>query len=200
MWRTRRPRRIASASYPRSPNTQSGRWRGRPRSLCKDGMASTSARACCESLRLAPVSCITSGIPFPSQSKWRLLPSLARSVGLGPVCGPQKLPVPSCRPPLPATNQSARSVPASLAKRSGSVARCPPLASHVTAASKSCQNRSPAPVAASPREFRYAGRTESQLDRHDLASEVCLPWVYAVSEAAAVESDSTKHREAKGFS
>jgi hypothetical protein len=38
------------------PNSQSGRWRGRPRSPCKLGIASTSARACCESLRLAPVS------------------------------------------------------------------------------------------------------------------------------------------------
>jgi hypothetical protein len=69
------------------------------------GMASTRAGACFESLRLAPVSCMTSGIPFPSQSKWRLLPSLARSVGFGPVCGPQKRPVPSCRPLLPATIQ-----------------------------------------------------------------------------------------------
>jgi len=35
------------------PNTRSGRWRGRPRPPCRGGMASTSARACCESLRLA---------------------------------------------------------------------------------------------------------------------------------------------------
>jgi hypothetical protein len=36
-----------------------------------------------------------------------------------------------------------RPTPASPAKRSGSVARCLPLASPVTAASRSCQNRSP---------------------------------------------------------
>jgi hypothetical protein len=41
MCRARRPRRIALASYARSPTTQSGRLRGRPRS-CKSGIASTS--------------------------------------------------------------------------------------------------------------------------------------------------------------
>ena len=38
-----------------SPNTQSGRCRGRPRFPCKLGTASTSASACWESLRFAPV-------------------------------------------------------------------------------------------------------------------------------------------------
>ena len=47
-----------------------------------------------------------------------------RSVGFGPVCRPQKLPGSNCRPRRPATNQSPRSVPASPATRSGSVARC----------------------------------------------------------------------------
>lgn len=45
----------ASASYPRSPKTQSGRQRGRPRIPCNGGIASTSERVCRESLRLAPV-------------------------------------------------------------------------------------------------------------------------------------------------
>ena len=44
------------------PNTQSGRWRGRPSTPCTGGMASTSARACCESLQLAPVSWIATRI------------------------------------------------------------------------------------------------------------------------------------------
>jgi hypothetical protein len=181
-------------------HTQSGRWRGRPRCPCNLGMASTSARACCESLRLAPVSWMARGTPRPSQTRWRLLPSLARSVGFGPVCSPQKLPGPSCRLQLPGTKQSVRSVPASLAKRSVSVARCPPVANHATAASRSCPNHTRFLAPAFPREFRYARRTESQLDRRGLVSGACLPWVHAMWAAAAVESDSTKHQEAKGCS
>jgi hypothetical protein len=102
---------------------------------------------------------------------------------------------------LPSTTARDQSIfpsaPASPARRSGSVARCPPLASHVTAASRSCPNRNPVPVAASPREFRYAEQTEFPLNKHGLVSGVCLCWVCAVRAAAAVESDSTKHREAK---
>jgi hypothetical protein len=137
------------------------------------------------------------GTPRPSQIRWRLLPSLARSVGFGPVCGPQKLPGSNCRPRRPATNQSSRSAPASPTRRSGSVARCPRLASHVTAASTSCPNRSPVRVAASPTVCHCVRRTESQLDKHDQAIEVGLRWVCAVRAAAVVESDSTKHRKAK---
>jgi len=140
------------------------------------------------------------GTPRPSQIRWRLLPSLARSVGFGPVCSPQKPPGSNCRPRRPVTNQSLPNAPASRAKRSGSVARCPPLASRVSAASRSCPNRSSVPAAASPRVFRCGARIESRSSKPDPASEVCLPWVYAVRAAAAVESDSIKHREAKEYS
>jgi len=77
--------RMAAVSYPRSPTTQAGRWRGRPRSPCNGGIASTRAKASCESFRLAPVRRTASGTPYPSQIRCRLLPRLARSVGLGPV-------------------------------------------------------------------------------------------------------------------
>jgi len=137
------------------------------------------------------------GTPRPSQIRWRLLPSLARSVGLGPVCGPQKLPAPSCRLLLPATNQSVRSAPTSPAKRSGSVARYPPLASRATAASRSCQNHNPVPAAASPRESRCAGQTEYRRDTHDPATVVCRPSVCVAETVASVESNSITHREAK---
>jgi hypothetical protein len=93
--------------------------RGRPRSPCKDGMASTNARACCESLRFAPVSWTARGSPRPSQTRWRLLPSLARSVGLGPVCAPQKQPEQSCRPRLLSTHQFVHTERANPAGRSG---------------------------------------------------------------------------------
>ena len=154
---------------------QSGRWRGRPLSPCKSGMASTSESACCESFRLAPVSWMARGTPRPSQIRWRLLPSLARSVGFGPVCSPQKLPGSNYRPRRPATNQSPRSAPASPAKRSGSVARCLPLASHVTAASRSCLNHSQVPVATSPTVCRCGARTECPTDKRGLVSGVCHP-------------------------
>jgi hypothetical protein len=68
--------------------TQSGRCRGRPRSRCSGGIASTNARASCESFRFAPVRRTASGTPRPSQIRWRLLPRLARSVGFGPVWSP----------------------------------------------------------------------------------------------------------------
>jgi hypothetical protein len=48
------------------------------------GIASTNARASCESFRFAPVRRTASGTPRPSQIRWRLLPRLARSVGFGP--------------------------------------------------------------------------------------------------------------------
>ena len=48
-----------------------------------------------------------SGIPLPSQIRCRLLPSLARSVELGPVSCPQKPLLSSCHPPPQVTNQSA---------------------------------------------------------------------------------------------
>jgi len=60
----------------------------RPRRPCRRGIASTRARASCESFRSAPVRRIASGTPRASQIKCRLLPRLARSVGFGPVCVP----------------------------------------------------------------------------------------------------------------
>ena len=47
----------------RSPSTQSGRQRGLPRGPCKGGMESIKAKASWESLRLAPVNRMASGIP-----------------------------------------------------------------------------------------------------------------------------------------
>ncbi|MDQ1390131.1 MAG: hypothetical protein QOF56_3585, partial [Acidobacteriaceae bacterium] len=58
-------------------------------------MASSSGNAWVESWQFAPVSSIATGMPRPSQIKWRLLPRLARSVGFAPVCGPQKLLAPN---------------------------------------------------------------------------------------------------------
>jgi len=48
-------------------STHSGRHRGRPRSPCSGGIASTSGNASFESCRLAPVKRTASGTPRPSQ-------------------------------------------------------------------------------------------------------------------------------------
>ena len=81
-------RDLADAAQQGPPTTQAGRQHRRPRWPCKDGIASTRARASCESFRLAPVRRTASGTPCPSQIRCRLLPLLARSVGFGPVCVP----------------------------------------------------------------------------------------------------------------
>jgi hypothetical protein len=47
------------------------------------------------------------------------------------------------------------------------------------------------------RYSRCGARSEFPSDNRDPASEVCLPWVCALRVAVAVESDATKHREAK---
>jgi len=158
-------------------------------------MASKSASACCESLRLAPVSCITSGIPFPSQIKWRLLPGFARSVGLGPVCCPQKQLARNYHPQRLVTTQSARNVPANPATRNEAFAKCQAAANHAAVANSSFLSRSPSPAAASPRESHCALQTEYRRDTHGLVGEVCHPWGEVMWTAALAESDSTKHRK-----
>ncbi len=71
-------------------------------------MASTSESACCESLRLAPFK-LNGQRDSASVADQMALTAQFCPVGWIVACLlPQKLPVPSCRPPLPATNQSAR--------------------------------------------------------------------------------------------
>jgi hypothetical protein len=77
-------RRVRAAATEQTDRTA----RGRPRSPCRGGIASTSAKTPCESFRLAPVRRAASGTPCPSQIRCRLLPRLARSVGFGPVSVP----------------------------------------------------------------------------------------------------------------
>ena len=82
-----------------------------------------------------------------------------RSVGRIRAClKPPKTARTELRPRRPVTNRSARSAPASLARRSGSIARCPPLASRATFASNSFQTHSPSLAAASPKESHCFGK------------------------------------------
>ena len=104
MWRARRPWRIVSASYPRSPNTQSGRWRGRPRSPCRGGMASTSARACCEPFRLAAVSWMRNTLTVANQM------TLAAKLGSIGGVGTRLKPPKTARTELPSTTARDQSI------------------------------------------------------------------------------------------
>lgn len=54
------------------------------------GMLSTVSRTILKSFRLAPSTARPIGMPFASVSRLRLVPSFARSVGLGPVFFPSK--------------------------------------------------------------------------------------------------------------
>src|SRR5512133_1334576 len=54
------------------------------------GMLSRVSRAILKSLRLAPSTARPTGMPDASVSRLRLVPFLARSVGLGPVFFPSK--------------------------------------------------------------------------------------------------------------
>jgi len=167
----------------------------RMRSPCKGWIASTSASACCESLRFAPVRWMASGIPRPSQTRWRLLPSFARSVGLGPVWPPQKPHESNNCPVQLVTNRSDRSGRASPAKRSGSIARCLPLASRADAANRSCQSRSPTLSVTSAKESRFEARTECPSDKPGPIGVVCHRWVCTVASEEAVRSDPIRQRE-----
>lgn len=71
-----------------SPSRDSGRrrrWPGRP---ATGGMPPTRARVWVTSLTFAAVVMTFSGVPRPSQTRWRLLPVFRRSTGDGPVSGP----------------------------------------------------------------------------------------------------------------
>jgi hypothetical protein len=81
----------AAASYPLSPCSLAGRFRGRPglpRGPMMGGIASTNGSSWVESCALAVESRTASGMPFRSTTTWYLVPAFPRSVGFGPVCSP----------------------------------------------------------------------------------------------------------------
>jgi hypothetical protein len=131
---------------------------GRPRSPCRGGIASTRAKASCESLRLAPVRRPPAG-------------RLAHHK-LGAVCSrashgrsdsgrsaSRRTPrVPNNCPRSRATNRCCRRARANSAARSASSPRRLVPASHASVASTSCLIRSPIPAATSATESRCAAR------------------------------------------
>src|SRR5687767_14463546 len=110
---------------------------GLPRGPCTAGIDSSSAGSCVSSLTLAAVVRTTSGTPSASVSRWRLQPFFARSVGLGPVCGPPlKRGRTGCRPrrapgprrrPCPGGRAVADAAPARVRRGAGPLPwRSPP--------------------------------------------------------------------------
>jgi hypothetical protein len=196
MWRARSPRRIAVASYPRSPSTQSGRRRGRPRPPCSGGIASTNARASCESFRFAPVRRTASGTPRHRRSDdvWsRAWPDRWGSVRSGHRRTPRGLK--NC-PRSRAANQSARSARANPVAQSGSNPTHPPVASRAGAASTSSPIRTRVPPGASARECRCEGRRRCRSSTRDPRRAAVRLLVDGVESARTVGRDSTRHLEA----
>lgn len=136
-----------------------GRLRGEPFKPGTAGRVSRVRSNALESCRLAPVTVIAKGGPRASTTRCRLLPSLPRFVGLGPVSWPpggwQRWPHPGSFAP----NQSGH-VHAT-GKASPDAACSPRLrpASRAIVASMSCRCPSRAPAASLPMERRYAGHT-----------------------------------------
>lgn len=77
--------RLALEAYPLSACILSGRLRGLPLLLFKEGMASTISSSIVVSATFAPVHFRTSGIPFRSTTRWRFVPGFPLSVGFLPV-------------------------------------------------------------------------------------------------------------------
>jgi len=148
----------------------------------------------CESCTLAGVIRTTRGIPLASVIIWRLQPFLARSVGFGPVCVPQKLPGPNCRQWPPARDPADLCGRGSPAVSRGSPARRPPRSIRVAAASRSRRCRSPTRRGPSARACRSAARTRSLSDRPCRAHEVGRPWAWDAQAATAAGPRFTKHR------
>ena len=101
-------------------------------------MASISRSASCESFRLAAVSRMAKGIPWPSQMRCRLLPSFALSVGFGPVHCPQKLLASKTYPQPLWTTRFVNCERASQVARNGSSPKFLHVANRANVSSRSC--------------------------------------------------------------
>lgn len=158
--RLRSSRRTARESYALSPSTASGRRRGWPGRPATGGTPSTRARVCVMSLTFAAVVMTLSGVPFPSQIRWCLLPVLRRSTGDGPVAAPSFSRGRGSRPRTRATSRVRR--PRSVRRAGGGAAvrRLRPSASGSGASSTSVRSRTPVPGAGVARRCPDAGRTE----------------------------------------
>ncbi len=157
------------------PSTQSGRCRGRPRSPCSGGIASTNARASCESFRFAPVRRTASGTPRPSQIDQYGHHHALRGWN-------------SCPRPL-ATNQSDPFERANPAARSESDPTRPLVANRAGGANTSSPNRTRVPAGASAKGCRCGGRTKCRSDTRDPKCAAVRPSADVVQWARTVRLD-----------
>ena len=138
----------------------SGRRRGRPRlPLRTGGMASSVGASIMLSCWLAGPISTPSGVPRASTTRWRLLPGLPLSVGLGPVAAPPFL---LAQWRCPGWHGASRPAPrrASAPTRRGAAPPRPRHpANHASAASNSSPSRTPSRRAASSRAGPNAART-----------------------------------------
>lgn len=131
-----------------------GGRRGRPGRPATGGMLSTRARGWVTSLTLAAVVMTLSGVPWPSQIKWCLLPVLRRSTGDGPVSAPRFWRGRGSPPRRPWTSPARRPRSAWRAGFGAAGRRSRPSAAAQAAASRSGPSRTPAPAAAVARRCR----------------------------------------------
>lgn len=134
-------------------------------------------------------------MPCPSQTKCRLLPSLARSVGFGPLNSPQKPRAQNNCRQQHATSRSGHHAQASSAMRNGSSPRFRPSASRATAASRSSRNHTLDVSAACARGCHFGARKLYPPSKLDLPSVVgrLVAWEAALGEA--VRSKPTTYQE-----
>lgn len=135
-----------------------GLCRGLPRLPLTGATVSSSSASGTLSCTFAPVSTKASGRPCRSVSRWRFVPALPRSVGLGPVAAPPFLPrwtrcpytLGSSRCGLPSANAAATL---------GAVAAIARLvASRAAASNTSRPSRTSSPAAASPTGYPSAAK------------------------------------------
>src|SRR5512135_3172213 len=152
------PSRLRGVPYCRSPYRASGRRRRPPRGWRIRGTSSRSGIARSDSFRWAPLIRTAKGVPFPSTSRWRFEPFLARSVGFLPVSTPQKQRGSSGYPRRPSTSREAPRDRGGREGRARASSRRPAAASTGVAASKSHRSRNPSLEVASTTGYRFGGR------------------------------------------
>ena len=143
------------------------------------------------SLRLPPVSETASGMPWPSTTRWCLLPGLARSTGLGPLLGPAERPGRDWSRSPPGTSRSAWPPAASRAGARGAGPRRPPGSRLRAAASRSYPSRNPVPAGGTPTGYRYAARRGSRTGPAGPAPEAGPASASAPEPAATARSATT---------
>ena len=144
---------LVGVELPRPPS-----WPAAPSPLIP-GTASSVASSISLSCQLAGLIVRPSGVPSASVTRWRFVPGLPRSVGLGPVVSPPFWRAPTCcRAPHGPTG-CALPPPAGSARRGAVDPTPPPSANPAADASRSSPSRSPSRTAGAPTASSWSART-----------------------------------------